>query len=512
MPPQNNRTVLIKTSSFSSHVDVVSALSRQYGDDVVAVQVCPGGSARVTFSTSVFKSNLEMAGSMELGDVQVPVFQPAVNLNLLVYGFPFEGSDQELAQYFGSLGVVKSVRKQTWTNAPDVYTGTRIVKITVKPSVVIRRNVTIDGIKCKVWYRGQPTECDICLGGHKAANCPLKGKCLRCRQEGHISRSCPNPAWVAPADDPAVGSADPAPVETAVQSSSSPSPPSSHPPPPPPSPPSVEAMEHEDASQSILASVTPADSLVGVPTGANSVEGESEDLRDNELSGVTPLEGVSFPTVHINSVSQAATGNVTDNDSQATVNEINTCSDSQAAASQLHKVSRDGQAASPELISSCGSQAAATNITSSNDSQAAANKIINSGCQAAAKKLTYNGDSQAAVADLPSSSGSQAADDSPSPSPVHSQVLLLSPEMEVEVCSGQRKRAHSSSDDVEDGFRKPRTPTTTGVKKQASSAPSRPRSASPAGRGRSRSPRVSGAVHQHLPVSVSALPPSARRP
>lgn len=185
-----------------------------------------GGSARVTFSTPAFKSDLEMTGSMELGDVQVPVFQPTVNLNLLVYGFPFEGSDADIAEYFGSLGIVKSLRKQTWTNAPEVYTGTRIVKITVKPSVVIRRNVSIDGIKCKVWYRGQPTECDICLGNHKVANCPLKGKCLRCRQEGHISRSCPNPAWVAPADDPAVGSADPAPVEAVVQSSSSPSPPS----------------------------------------------------------------------------------------------------------------------------------------------------------------------------------------------------------------------------------------------------------------------------------------------
>ena len=126
-------------------------------------------------------------------------------------------------------------------------------------------------------------------------------------------------------------------------------------------------------------------------------------------------------------------------------------------------------------------------------------------------KLTYSGDSQAAVADLLTSSASQVADDSPSPFPVYSQVLLVSREMEVEVCSGQRKRAHSYSDDVEDGFRKPRTPTTTGVKKQASSAPNRARSASPAGRGRSRSPRASGTVHQHLPASVLAISPSARR-
>ena len=181
---------------------------------------------RVTFSTSVFKSSLEMAGSMELGDVQVPVFQPAVNIYLLVYNIPLKGSDQEITKYFESLGVVKSVKKQTWTNASNVYTGTRIVKIAVKPSTVIRRNVTIDGIKCKVWHRGQPTECDICLGNHKAVNCPLRGKCLSCRQEGHLLRSCPNPAWVdvdTPADDSTGGSADPTPAEAAVQSSSSPS-------------------------------------------------------------------------------------------------------------------------------------------------------------------------------------------------------------------------------------------------------------------------------------------------
>ena len=163
----------------------------------MAVQVCPGGSARVTFSTSVFKFSLEVVGSMDLGDVQVPVFQPTVYLNLLVYNFPFEGSDQEIAKYFVSLGVVKSVRKRTWANAAEVYTGTRIVKIVVKSLTVIRRNVTIDGFKCKVWYRGQPTECDICLGNHKAANCPLKGKCLSCRQEGHLSQSFQTlPGWM----------------------------------------------------------------------------------------------------------------------------------------------------------------------------------------------------------------------------------------------------------------------------------------------------------------------------
>ena len=267
-------------------------------------------------------------------------------------------------------------------------------------------------------------------------------------------------------------------------------------------------MEHEDASQSIFVTVTPADSLVGVTvssrvnSGRVENEDESEDLRDNELSGVSPLEGVSFSTnVNVNSVSQAAVSNVSvDNGSQAAVNQVLICSGSQVA--------------SQELIPSCGSQMAAYNVRNSNDSQAAANKVISSGSQAAVQELIYSDGSQAAETDLSTSNGRQVPDDSPSPSPspVHSQVLLDSTEMEFEVCSRQRKCAHSSSDDVEDGFRKPRTPITKGVKKQASSAPNCPRSVSPAGRGQSRSPRASGAVHQHLPASVSAVPLNARRP
>jgi len=90
----------------------------------------------------------------------------------------------------------------------------------------------------------------------------------------------------AHADDSTAGSADPTPAEAAVQSSSSPSPPSPHPLPPP----VEEAMEHEDASHSILVNVTPADSLVGVTissgvhSGCVENEGDSEDLRRNELS------------------------------------------------------------------------------------------------------------------------------------------------------------------------------------------------------------------------------------
>ena len=52
---------------------------------------------------------------------------------------------------------------------------------------------------CKTWYVGQPVECDICQGGHVSKNCPLKGKCRRCLESGHMARDCKNPpkSWGA---------------------------------------------------------------------------------------------------------------------------------------------------------------------------------------------------------------------------------------------------------------------------------------------------------------------------
>ena len=40
--------------------------------------------------------------------------------------------------------------------------------------------------------------CDICHDNHKAADCPLKGKCRRCHEAGHFVRHCPKPVWYVP--------------------------------------------------------------------------------------------------------------------------------------------------------------------------------------------------------------------------------------------------------------------------------------------------------------------------
>ena len=70
------------------------------------------------------------------------------------------------------------------------------------------------GIGVKIWYTGQPARCYVCVNGHVTAECPLKGLCRSCKQEGNIARNYPSEAWCRlQADNAAERSADPIPAE-----------------------------------------------------------------------------------------------------------------------------------------------------------------------------------------------------------------------------------------------------------------------------------------------------------
>ena len=80
---------------------------------------------------------------------------------------------------------------QHYPDLCSISTGTRVFKM-VRNSP-IPRSLDVGGYMCKTWYVGQPLECDICQGGHVSKNCPLKGKCRRCLESGHMARDCKNP-------------------------------------------------------------------------------------------------------------------------------------------------------------------------------------------------------------------------------------------------------------------------------------------------------------------------------
>ena len=108
-----------------------------------------------------------------------------------VFDYPYEEEDVYVKNVLGDFGSMKRVKKQTYLGKPDVFTGTRLVSVTL--DATLPRFITINGYLCRIWYKGQPLICNLCgVQGHKSASCPNKDKCRRCGEEGHFARSCPN--------------------------------------------------------------------------------------------------------------------------------------------------------------------------------------------------------------------------------------------------------------------------------------------------------------------------------
>lgn len=201
IPRALTRSIDIKLGVFpegTSIFDTAKALrdyfAKEADFEVVAIQQCPNRIARVTFEEGgeAAKADFQDEGSIRIFGVECEVVSPAPPVEkVLVYNFPYENSDVPVHRVLSDFGSVEGISYQTWVGLPGIHTGTRVVKMV--RSSPIPRSLVIGGVRCKIWYRGQPVTCDVCREvGHVAAKCPNKGRCFHCRQQGHMARDCPD--------------------------------------------------------------------------------------------------------------------------------------------------------------------------------------------------------------------------------------------------------------------------------------------------------------------------------
>lgn len=176
--------------------DVLPLLFLSLGANLLqvdTVQFCLNEVFKVTFKTSELKGKYQREGVIVDG-VNCPAIDggPPTSL-VLLHLYPYEGSGIAIENALRHFGEIKDIRYQTHVIKPSISTRTRLIRMVRKHD--IPRHIKIDGYPCRIWYKDQPIVCDICQENHKAAQCPLKGKCRRCRQSGHYARDCKNPAW-----------------------------------------------------------------------------------------------------------------------------------------------------------------------------------------------------------------------------------------------------------------------------------------------------------------------------
>ena len=176
---------------------VESAVSTFPDFDVKSVQFRPNSEILITFASPEQKQAvLQKEGAVLCGQSCKIVGGKPPSTVVQVHHYPYEFPDAPIKTKLSEFGEVLNIRHQVFPGFPNIFTGTRLVRMIVKKE--IPKDLLISSSYVSVWYKGQPLVCNICNErGHKAAVCPLRGKCRRCRQPGHIARYCRNNPWAS---------------------------------------------------------------------------------------------------------------------------------------------------------------------------------------------------------------------------------------------------------------------------------------------------------------------------
>ena len=191
--PAMRRTVTLRIGRIPqvvSRPEVIRMLAERFGTwKLLAVQFLPGFRVQLTFDSVEAKNTIERQSEVEIEGYPCQVVGGGPSLeSVLIFHLPYEldnGVIQAAMQQYGEVG---GIRHQLHPDS-TVHSGTRVVRMVRKGP--IPRHMKVEGWSAKVWYRGQPVECDICGAGHVSRVCPMRNKCRFCGEEGHFARNCP---------------------------------------------------------------------------------------------------------------------------------------------------------------------------------------------------------------------------------------------------------------------------------------------------------------------------------
>ena len=476
--PAMRRTVTLRIGRIPqvvSRPEIIRMLAERFGTwKLLAVQFLPGLRVQLTFDSVEAKNSIERQSEVVIEGYPCQVVGGGPSLeSVLIFHLPYEldsGVIQAAMQQYGEVG---GIRHQLHPDS-TVHSGTRVVRMVRKGP--IPRHIVVEGWSGKVWYRGQPVECDICGAGHVSRVCPMRNKCRFCGEEGHFARNCPGrngEGWgeadgqgasSAPVDGQEGGSVD-------LRDNQ------------------LDELSSRDVPGSVSASAsgTSPDSL----EGATVVSQASTDASQSVLAGLV-LNSNSPDAPNSDSVN--SNSNCSDAPNSDSVN-LNNCTDLPSNVIDSNCNSGNTSVISEsEIVNDSSNDTVNSNDNGNSESTTSNNSNDNNGV------VISNDNSNDNNGEMIITEASDSSD-SDSDGEIRSDASIGAP-------SGDESPLDSVHSTDRDGFLVPQPAKRTARKPPVVVSLGRSRSVSPLGTGRSRSPLVAG--KHPLPPAVPSRPKSRK--
>ena len=151
--------------------------------NVRGIQFMPNGVVRVTYKEPA-QCDAALACGIRFCGAQLRITSVDSRTRLVyVRDLPVEVPDDGLKVFLRAFPVVHSCAMQTYSGMPDVFTGTRVVKVTLAKDLPSAARVS--GFDVWLWYQGQPQVCPVCRSyGHRVKDCPFNGCVVAAASQG----------------------------------------------------------------------------------------------------------------------------------------------------------------------------------------------------------------------------------------------------------------------------------------------------------------------------------------